>query len=314
MTSCFRHCFGTFYGPLVAPNTGFCAVQSFSNKNTGFRIAASGVVQNVDESVEVVKKLKLKGFPHKIYKNTAIIRDMFMSDLEIAKFKSGNLRTVSGVRGMVKGKAGAQYPEGYVRAGFEDKILKSDIVFLSAWTTVKPREFYMPMTNLLVGKEAEAGGFNWQGMRTTGQVRAEEGVATPQNRDSLYRPIERPERHFNPLRVPRKLAEDLPFKSQIARMKPQNTETYLQKRAVVLGGEEKKARDLMQKLFTLRNEKMAKRQAAQEKRKQPYRRKVAENLEKKEAREKREKDAYWRREGKKRKNQDDNGSSNKKRR
>lgn len=307
------HCFGTFYGPLVAPNTGFCAVQSFSNKNTGFRIAATGVVLNVDESTEIVKKLKLKGFPHKIFKNTAIIRDMFASDLEIAKFKSGNLRTVSGIRGMVKGRAGAQYPEGYIRAGFEDKILKSDIVFLSAWTTVKPREFYMPMTNLIEMQNKKESDGDWQGMRTTGQVRSEEGMPTPQNKDSFYRPIERPERHFNPLRVPRKLAEDLPFKSQIARMKPQK-DTYLQKRAVVLGGEEKKARDLMQKLFTLRNEKVAKRQAAQEKRKEPYRKKVAEDLEKKQAREKREKEAYWKREGRKRKKQEEgDGSARKKR-
>ena len=43
------HCFGTFYGPLIAPNTGFCCVQSFSNKTAGFRIAATGVVLNVDE-------------------------------------------------------------------------------------------------------------------------------------------------------------------------------------------------------------------------------------------------------------------------
>ena len=310
------HCFGTFYGPLVAPNTGFCAVQSFSNKNTGFRIAATGVILNVDESTEIVKKLKLKGFPHKVYKNTAIIRDMFASDLEIAKFKSGNLRTVSGVRGMVKGRAGAQYPEGYIRAGFEDKILKSDIVFLSAWTTVKPREFYMPMTNLLTEDTPDDRSSDniWQGMRTTGQVRSEQNIPTPQNKDSFYRPIERVERHFNPLRVPRKLASDLPFKSQIAQMKPQQQDTYLQKRAVVTGGEEKKARDLMQKLYTLRNEKVAKRQAAQEKRKEPYRKKVAEDLEKKDAREKREREAYWRKEGRKRKHQEDGQGGGGKRR
>ena len=45
----------------------------------------------------------------------------------------------------------------------------------------------------------------------------------------------------------------------------------MQKRAVVLGGEEKKARDLMQKLTTMRNEKQAKRSAKQEERRKVYR-------------------------------------------
>ncbi|KAL9084550.1 MAG: hypothetical protein Q9159_005168 [Coniocarpon cinnabarinum] len=316
------HCFGTLYGPLVAPNTGFSCVQSFSQSTPGFRIAATGVVLNVDESTEIVKKLKLKGFPHKVFKNTAIIRDMFRSDLEIAKFKSGNLRTVSGVRGMVKGAAGRQFPEGYIRAGFEDKILKSDIVFLSSWATVRPREFYMPMTNLLTDASASKASTNsqdqqpdkteWQGMRTTGQVRAAFNLRTPQNHDSNYRPINRPDRHFNPLRVPRKLAQDLPFKSQITTMKPQSGDTYLQRRAVVLGGEEKKARDLMQKLFTLRNEKVQKRKLAQEKRKELYRRRVAEGLEMKAAREKREKEVYWKKEGKKRARQEEGGGARKK--
>lgn len=309
------HCFGTFYGPLIAPNTGFCCVQSLSNKTAGFRVAATGVVLNVDESTEIVKKLKLKGVPHKVYKNTAIIKNMFASELEIMKFKSGSLRTVSGVRGMIKGRAGAKFPDGYVRAGFEDKILMSDIVFLSAWRTIKPREFYMPVTNLLVAPGAatttgETDGqeqdqeTGWQGMRLTGQVRQDQGLKTPMDRNSAYRPIERPTRHFNPLRVPRKLQADLPFKSQITQMAPQRRETYTQKRAVVLGGEERRARDLLNKLATLRNEKVAKRAAAQEKRREPYRRKMAENAEKKAAREKRERDEYWRKEGKKRRAED----------
>lgn len=53
------HCFGTFYGPLCAPNTGFTCFQSFSSANPGFRIAATGTVLSVDESTEIVKKLKL---------------------------------------------------------------------------------------------------------------------------------------------------------------------------------------------------------------------------------------------------------------
>ena len=303
------HCFGTFYGPLIAPNSGFCCVQSFSNKNPAFRIAATGVVLNVDEGTEIVKKLKLTGHPYKIFKNTAFIRDMFSTSLEIAKFEGASIRTVSGIRGQIK-RALAK-PEGHFRATFEDKLLMSDIVFLRAWYPVKPHRFYNPVTNLLenvapkTGDEKDDAG--WKSMRLTGQVRADQNLPTPKQKNSAYRPIERPTRHFNPLRVPRALAAELPYRSQIMQMAPQRKQTYLQKRAVVLGGEEKRARDLMQKIMTLRKEKVEKRRAKQEERKEPYRRRVRENEEKRAEREKREKEEYWRKEGKKRRNQDDGG-------
>ena len=313
------HCFGTFYGPLIAPNTGFSCVQSFSNKNPGFRVAATGVVLNVDESTEIVKKLKLTGHPYKIFRNTAFIKDMFSTSLEIAKFEGASIRTVSGIRGQIK--RALSKPEGCYRATFEDKILMSDIVFLRAWYPVKPHRFYNPVTNLLDALSANANGPDtdnpdaaWQAMRLTGQVRADQNLPTPSQKNSAYRPIERPTRHFNPLRVPRHLAADLPFKSQITAMKPQRQQTYLQKRAVVLGGEEKKARDLMQKLMTLRNEKVEKRRVRKEEVRKVYRKKVAENEEKRGEREKRERDEYWRREGKKRRNMGDDGDGGGKRR
>ncbi|KAJ5792409.1 Ribosome biogenesis protein bms1 [Penicillium pulvis] len=305
------HCTGVFYGPLVAPNTGFCCVQSFSNKNPGFRIAATGVVLAVDEHTEIVKKLKLTGVPYKIFKNTAFIKDMFNSALEIAKFEGASIRTVSGIRGQIK--RALSKPDGYYRATFEDKILMSDIVFLRAWYPIKPHRFYNPVTNLLDHTEGSNADGGWQGMRLTGEVRRDQGIPTPMNNDSAYRKIERQERHFNPLRVPRQLAAELPYKSQITKMKGHKDKTYMQKRAVVLGGEEKKARDLMQKLTTMRNEKSAKRAAKQEERRQVYRAKVADSLEKKAAREKRERDDYWRREGKKRKNEEDGGGGKKRR-
>lgn len=305
------HCFGTFYGPLIAPNTGFCCVQSFSNKNPGFRVAATGVVLNVDESTEIVKKLKLTGHPYKIFRNTAFIKDMFSTSLEIAKFEGASIRTVSGIRGQIK--RALSKPEGHYRATFEDKVLMSDIVFLRAWYSVKPHRFYNPVTNLLDAADAENADEGWKGMRLTGQVRRDEGLPTPQQKNSAYRPIERHTRHFNPLRVPRQLAADLPFKSQIVQMKPQKNATYMQKRAVVLGGEEKKARDLMQKVMTLRNEKVAKRRVAQEARREGYRKKVEENKEKKADREKRERDEYWRREGKKRKGDGEGGGGKRRR-
>ena len=307
-------CFGTFYGPLVAPNTGFCCVQTFSNKMPGFRIAATGVVLNVDESTEIVKKLKLTGTPYKIFRNTAFIRNMFNSALEIAKFEGAAVRTVSGIRGQIK--RALSKPEGHFRATFEDKILMSDIVFLRAWYPIKPRRFYNPVTNLLVGESNNAsrstsneenGNAAWQSMRLTGQIRADEKIPTPMLKNSVYRPIERGERRFNPLRVPQKLAAELPFKSRITKMKPQRRPTYMQKRAVMVDGEEKRARALMHMINTVRKDKDERRAAKKEATREVYRRKVQEGQEKREAREKREKEEYWRREGKKRKGGEGDG-------
>ena len=292
------HCFGTFYGPLIAPNTGFCCVQSLSNKNPNFRISATGVVLNVDENTEIVKKLKLTGQPYKIFRNTAFIRDMFSTALEIAKFEGASIRTVSGIRGQIK-KALSK-PEGHFRATFEDKVLMSDIVFLRAWYPIKPHRFYNPVTNLLepnlpTTTEPTPASL----MRLTGQIRAAQSLPTPQAKNSAYRPISRQTRHFNPLRVPKNLASNLPFKSQIATMRPQQQQTYLQKRAVVLGGEEKRARDLMQKIMTVRKEKEEKRRVRQEERKEPYRKKMREGEVRRGERERREKEEYWRGEGRK---------------
>ncbi|KAF4626562.1 hypothetical protein G7Y89_g11595 [Cudoniella acicularis] len=296
------HCFGTFYGPLIAPNTGFSCYQSFSSKNPGFRIAATGTVLNVDESTEIVKKLKLTGTPYKIFKNTAFIRDMFTTPLEIAKFEGASIKTVSGIRGQIK--RALSKPEGHFRATFEDKILMSDIVFLRAWYPVKPHRFYNPVTNLI----------GWEGMRLTGEVRRDQNIPTPQQKNSLYKPVERATRHFNPLRVPRALAAELPYKSQIVQTKKQSKQTYMQKRAVVVGGEEKKARDLMQKIMTVRNEKVAKRRVAKEEKRKEYRKKVAENEEMRGEREKKEKQEYWRKEGKKRRADTDGAGGGKRRR
>ena len=296
------HCFGTFYGPLIAPNTGFSCYQTFSSKNPGFRIAATGTVLNVDEASEIVKKLKLTGTPAKIFKNTAFIKDMFTTSLEIAKFEGASIKTVSGVRGQIK-KALSK-PEGQFRATFEDKVLMSDIVFLRAWYPVKPRKFYNPVANMI----------GWEPMRLTGEVRRDENIATPQDKNSTYKPVERVARHFNPLRVPRALAAELPFKSQIVQTKKQTKQNYMQKRAVVLGGEEKKARDLMQKIMTVRKERTEKRRAKKEEKRVVYRKKVAENQEMRAQRERKEKQEYWQKEGKKRRVSEGEGGGGGKRR
>ena len=51
-------------------------------------------------------------------------------------------------------------------------------------------------------EDAEGGAGGWLNMRTVAQLRREMGVGAPRNPDSLYKPIERAPRKFNPLRIP----------------------------------------------------------------------------------------------------------------
>jgi len=129
-----------------------------------------------------------------------------------------------------------------------------DVVFLRAWYSVEPPEFYNPVTSLLVADKS-----SWSGMRRTGQIRRDEGINTPLDINSVYRPVDRIERRFNPLKIPRKLQEELPYASKPKMMKARSKSTYMQRRAVILEPEEKNAIALLQQVRALRNERLAKR-------------------------------------------------------
>ncbi|WVN85478.1 uncharacterized protein L203_100624 [Cryptococcus depauperatus CBS 7841] len=291
------HCFATFYGPVSAPNTGFCAFNSLQSDTPGFRVSATGVVLDVDRSTKIVKKLKLTGVPYKIFKNTAFIKDMFNSSLEVAKFEGANVKTVSGIRGQIK-KA-LNKPDGAFRATFEDKILLSDIVFLRAWYSIEPKKLYNPVCSLLLAKKDE-----WKGMRLTGQIRREEGLKTPLDPNSAYRTIQRTTRRFNPLKVPKKLEASLPFASKTPQLSKQRKPTYMQSRAVVLSEDEKKAISLLQQIQTLKKDKTERRKQKQEERKKDYRKKIGEKDEKREAKIKEERREAFKKEGLKRKREE----------
>uniref|UniRef100_A0A4W3IJU4 BMS1 ribosome biogenesis factor n=1 Tax=Callorhinchus milii TaxID=7868 RepID=A0A4W3IJU4_CALMI len=203
------HCSASIWGPITPQGTGFLAVQSVAGVTKNFRIAATGVVLDLDKSVTIVKKLKLIGYPFKIYKNTSFIKGMFSSMLEVAKFEGAAIRSVSGIRGILK-KA-LRTPEGAFRASFEDKLLMSDIVFIRTWYPVTLPTLYNPVTSLLrPSGEKET----WTGMKSLGQLKYDLGIRIKPNKDSLYKPIERQKRHFNPLHIPKELQKALPFKNK----------------------------------------------------------------------------------------------------
>ncbi|NXO02324.1 BMS1 protein, partial [Rhinopomastus cyanomelas] len=248
------HCGATFWGPITPQGTGFLAVQSVSGTTPDFRIAATGVVLDLDKSITIVKKLKLTGFPFKIFKNTCFVKGMFNSQLEVAKFEGAAIRTVSGIRGQIK-KA-LRSPVGAFRATFEDKLLMSDIVFVRTWYPVSIPMFYNPVTSLLKPAGEKD---TWIGMKTTGQLRHEQGIKLKQNKDSLYKPIVREKRHFNKLHIPKALQKALPFKN-----KPKNVEKKGKtpkdqwRPAVIREPHEKKISALLSALSAVNNYKIKK--------------------------------------------------------
>nr|XP_027803704.2 ribosome biogenesis protein BMS1 homolog [Marmota flaviventris] len=248
------HCGASFWGPITPQGTGFLAVQSVSGTMPDFRIAATGVVLDLDKSIKIVKKLKLTGFPYKIFKNTSFIKGMFNSALEVAKFEGAVIRTVSGIRGQIKKALRA--PEGAFRASFEDKLLMSDIVFMRTWYPVSVPAFYNPVTSLLkpVGEKD-----TWSGMRTTGQLRLAHGIKLKPSKDSLYKPVLRQKKHFNSLHIPKALQKALPFKNKPkTQAKAGKVPKDRMRPAVIREPHERKILALLDALSTVHSQKMKK--------------------------------------------------------
>ncbi|GJP30508.1 hypothetical protein CLOM_g3457, partial [Closterium sp. NIES-68] len=293
------HCLAVMWAPLLPPNTGLLALSSAAatgnSKQASFRISATGVVLEQQQAAQVVKKLKLVGTPFKIFRHTAFIKDMFTSPLEVARFEGAAVRTVSGIRGQIKKAVKhGQGPDGSVRCSFEDKILMSDIVFLRAWVKVTVPKLYNPVCTLL-----QSPSDTWHGMKTVAELRREQQLPIPVNKDSLYKPIERRPRSFNPLKVPAKLQAALPFsakpKDEARRAHPSLEQ---QRPAVVLEPEERRLHTMVQQLNTIKNQKVKKRRETMRKKRAEYEKRKAVDEEEQKYRRREEKREKFRKEAK----------------
>jgi len=134
------------------------------------------VVVEINTQFKVMKKLKLIGEAFDIKKNTAFIKGMFNSTLEAAKFTGAQLRTVSGIRGTIKKTIKEGVQPGSFRATFEDKILKSDLVFCRTWYQVDIPKLYNPIVAYGTTRM----------LKTHAQLRKERDLPIPYKKDSEY--------------------------------------------------------------------------------------------------------------------------------
>lgn len=143
-------------------------------------------------------------------KNTAFIKGMFTSDVEVAKFTGAQLKTVSGIRGSIKRTVKDPARAGAYRATFEDKILMSDIVFCRTWYSVEVPRFCNPVISY--GKTRM--------LKSHAQLRWQRNLPLPQKSDSTYAHHDedldkaREERVFAGLTVPKGIEKALPFKQK----------------------------------------------------------------------------------------------------
>merc|ERR1719228_1066610 len=264
------HCDSYWWGPVTPQATGFLAIQSVADRQDNFKIVATGVVVELDKTTQIVKKLKLTGEPYKVFKKTAFIKGMFNSSLEVAKFEKAAIRTVSGVRGIIKKSLSEQ--EGAFRATFEDKILMSDIVFVKTWFTVEVPKIYAIVTNLLQKEEERS---TWKGMRTVAEIKRESNIRNEVNTDSLYKEIKRDPKVFNPLQIPRNLQEELPYNLK-PKIVTKGLDPTKDRVAVVLDHQERK----VQNAFKMLREMYGQKQDTMEREKK---KRVADFIQKKEA-------------------------------
>jgi ribosome biogenesis protein BMS1 len=195
----FLTCWASWYGPPASVNIGVTGFQHIKERLEAFRITATGVTVEKMGDGNIVKKLRVNGHPKEIFQKTAKIADMFTSDIEATQFVGGLVRTVSGIRGVIK----KVEKNGVVRCTFEDTVKASDIVFLNTWVKVKLTELWTPVNSLL--------SHEWDLVRTTAEIRAERGIRPEYKEDSVYKEVERPEYAEQVLHVGKKLKERLPY-------------------------------------------------------------------------------------------------------
>ncbi|KAI3852459.1 hypothetical protein MKX03_017748 [Papaver bracteatum] len=133
-----KHCSATPWGPFAPPGTEVVAVQSLADNKAAFRVLATGEILNFSSAPYVSVKTRV-GTHCKIINETALIRDMFTSDIETDQYKDATIKTVTGIVGKVNEAAwkDGQPREWIAKCIFDRKILLSDTVYMETLYDVR---------------------------------------------------------------------------------------------------------------------------------------------------------------------------------
>ncbi|KAI3968001.1 hypothetical protein MKW92_001059 [Papaver armeniacum] len=185
-----KPCLATFWGPLAPPSTGLVVVQSLADNKAAFRILAKAFVLEFSHDTDIVKKRKRIGTPYNIFKKTALIKDLFRSDLEIANFKNAKIQTASGISGKINKPAEKDLIhglDGIAKCAFKCKIHLRDTVFMHVYEQVEVPRFFNPIM-----RGPEPSDRIWHGMVDSCELTRASNLYVPANLDSYYK------RYINP--------------------------------------------------------------------------------------------------------------------
>ncbi|KAI3854971.1 hypothetical protein MKX03_009129 [Papaver bracteatum] len=180
-------CLATFWGPLAPAGTELAVVQSLADNKAAFRILAKAPVLEFNHDIKILKKCKRIFFF--IFKKTALIKDMFTSDLEIANFKNAKIQTARGSVPSPAGKSLTHGLGGIAKCTFKRKVRKHDTVFMHVYEQVEVPRLFNPLM-----REVQNHPINriWHGVVDTYELTRASDLCVPANLESYYK------RHINP--------------------------------------------------------------------------------------------------------------------
>lgn len=195
------HCEAYFFAHAAPPGSGVVAIKHSDKLLSDFRVSMTGVVMGNEPSPKLLKKLKLIGQPGVIKQNTAFIKGMFNSDLEVSMATNVAIQTQSGVRGVIKKAVGT---DGEFRAAFEARIRPNDIVICKTWYRMQLETFINPVLDLP----------QYERLRTIAEIRRAAALAPYSKKASEYKQKEKvPAFKPGQLRLPAKTVAALPYSS-----------------------------------------------------------------------------------------------------